>query len=74
MLYGDAGFHAVEVKNNRSVRPADLRGLRAFREDYPESSPLLLYRGDEALERSGVRCLPVGRFLRELVPGRAFPC
>lgn len=74
MLYGDAGFHAVEVKNSRSVRPRDLRRLKAFRDDYPESSPLLLYRGDEALERSGVRCLPVDRFLRELVPGRDLPC
>ena len=55
------------------MRPRDLRGLRTFREDYPESSPLLLYRGDEALERNGVRCLPVDRFLRELTPGRDLP-
>ena len=74
VLYGGAGFHAIEVKNSRSVRPADLRGLRTFHQDYPESSPLLLYRGDEALERNGVRCLPVDRFLRELVPGRGLPC
>ena len=73
VLYGGAGFHAIEVKNSRSVRPRDLRGLRTFREDYPESSPLLLYRGDEALERNGVRCLPVDRFLRELTPGRDLP-
>ena len=58
----------------RSLRPADLRGLRTFHQDYPESSPLLLYRGDEALERNGVRCLPVERFLRELIPGRDLPC
>ena len=74
VLYGGAGFHAIEVKNSRSVRPRDLRGLRTFHEDYPESSPLLLYRGDEALERHGVRCLPVDRFLRELIPGRDLPC
>ena len=74
VLYGGAGFHAIEVKNSRSVRPADLRGLRTFHQDYPESSPLLLYRGDEALERNGVRCLPVDRFLRELDPGRGLPC
>ena len=73
VLYGGAGFHAIEVKNSRSVRPRDLRGLRTFREDYPESSPLLLYRGDEVLERNGVRCLPVDRFLRELTPGRDLP-
>ena len=73
VLYGGAGFHAIEVKNSRSLRPRDLRGLRTFHEDYPESSPLLLYPGDETLERDGVRCVPVDRFLRELVPGRELP-
>ena len=44
--------------------------LRTFHEDYPESSRLHLYRGDEVLERNGVQRLPVDRFLRELLPGR----
>ena len=74
VLYGGAGFYAIEVKNSRSLRPSDLRGLRTFHQDYPESSPLLLYRGDEALERNRVRCLPVERFLRELIPGCDLPC
>ena len=73
ILYGRGGFHAIEVKNSRSVRPSDLRGLRTFHEDYPESSPLLLYRGEEALERNGIRCVPVDRFLRGLIPGRDLP-
>ena len=74
VLYGSAGFHAIEVKNSRSLHPRNLRGLRTFHQDYPESSPLLLYRGSETLERNGVRCLPVERFLRELIPGRDLPC
>ena len=73
VLYGAAGFHAIEVKNGRSLRPADLRGIRTFHRDYPEATPLLLYRGSETLERDGVRCVPVERFLRELVPGRDLP-
>ena len=73
VLYGAAGFWAIEVKNGRSLRPADLRGIRAFRHDYPEATPLVLYRGGETLERDGVRCLPVDRFLRTLVPGRPLP-
>ena len=28
VLYGAAGFHAIEVKNGRSLRPADLRGIK----------------------------------------------
>jgi predicted AAA+ superfamily ATPase len=70
VLYGSGGLQAVEVKNSAVVRPQDLRGLRAFGEDYPEASRLLLYRGPDRFERSGVLCLPVGEFLGELRPGR----
>ena len=73
VLYGGAGFWAIEVKNGRSLRPADLRGIKTFHRDYPEATPLLLYRGSETLVRDGVRCMPVDRFLRELAPGRELP-
>ena len=73
VLYGADGSHAIKVKNGRSLRPADLRGIKTFHRDYPEAAPLLLYRGSETLERDGIRCLPVDRFLRELVPGRDLP-
>ncbi|MCY4377713.1 MAG: DUF4143 domain-containing protein [Spirochaetaceae bacterium] len=73
VLYGASGFHAIEVKNSRSLRPRDLRGIRTFGQDYPEASLLLLYRGEETLERDGVRCMPVDRFLSRLIPGREFP-
>ena len=49
VLYGGAGFHAIEVKSGRSLRLADLRGIKAFWRDYPEATPLLLYRGSETL-------------------------
>ncbi len=71
VVYGEAGFWAVEVKNSVRVRPEDLRGLRSFRDDYPECEPLLLYRGEDRLLVEGIRCLPVGEFLRALTPGRA---
>ena len=73
VLYGAAGFYAIEVKNGRSLRLADLRAIKTFHRDYPEATPLLLYRGTETVERDGVLCIPVDRFLRELVPGRALP-
>lgn len=73
IVYGASGFWAIEVKNAGTIRPRDLKGLRAFREDYPEAQPRLLYRGREALQRDGIRCLPVEDFLRSLVPGRPMP-
>ncbi|MBM3275865.1 MAG: ATP-binding protein, partial [Candidatus Sericytochromatia bacterium] len=47
VVYGDREFLAVEVKNSTAVRPEDLRGLRAFGQDYPECSLRLVYRGHE---------------------------
>jgi len=73
VLYGGGGFHAIEVKNGSAVRPRDLRGLKAFREDYPEADLRLLYRGEEALEIDGIRCLPCSDFLLRLLPGRPLP-
>lgn len=73
VVYGKDGFWAVEVKHSGTVRPADLRGLRAFREDYPEATLRLVYRGRETLEIDGIRCLPCEEFLRGLVPGQPLP-
>jgi predicted AAA+ superfamily ATPase len=71
VLYGPEDFWAVEVKNTARVRPEDLRGLRAFREDYPESNALLLYRGTDLLKMGDVTCIPVEAFLTNLRPGKA---
>ena len=45
VVYGDAGFWAIEVKRTGRVRPEDLRSLAAFAEEYPEAVAILLYRG-----------------------------
>lgn len=71
IVYGEAGFWAIEVKNTGRVRPEDLRALRAFRRDYPEAATYLLYRGADRLVIDGIRCLPVEQFLRALHPGHA---
>ena len=68
VVYGTQQFAAIEVKNSDRVRPADLRGLKAFREDYPECKVLLLNRGADKLEVDGIPCWPVERFLRQLRP------
>jgi uncharacterized protein len=73
VVYGPNGFWAVEVKQAATVRREDVRALRAFRDDYPECEPLLLYRGADRLVVNGVRCMPVHEFLvglrPETVPG-----
>ncbi len=66
IIHGPQSFYAIEVKNNKAISPADLRGLREFKNDYPEVTPLFLYRGKNPLVKHGIRCLPVDDFLRKL--------
>ncbi len=73
VIYGRGGFWALEVKNGRRVHPGDVRGLRAFREDYPGATAALLYQGTERLVVEGVSCRPVEEFLRDLRPGALLP-
>jgi predicted AAA+ superfamily ATPase len=68
VIYGGDGFWALEVKNTTKVRPRDLRSLRSFRDDYPECTAALIYRGTERLLIDDVWCLPGEEFLRQLRP------
>jgi predicted AAA+ superfamily ATPase len=72
VVYGESGLYAVEVKRSRQIRPEDLRGLKSFGEDYPQSRRYLLYRGKDHLKRDDILCLPCEEFLLHLQPGR-FP-
>jgi predicted AAA+ superfamily ATPase len=68
VVYGDAGFWAIDVKHTNRVRPEDLRALRAFKRDYPEAEARLLYRGQQRLLIDGVLCVPVDQYLVALRP------
>lgn len=59
---------AIEVKNGATVHPSDLRGLEAFKEDYPEAEPILLYRGKHRYKEKGILCCPVDEFLLQIHP------
>lgn len=72
VVYGESGLHAIEVKNTSHVRAEDLRGLKSFAEDYPQSHLYFVYRGKERLKQAGVLCLPGEEFLANLKPGK-FP-
>jgi predicted AAA+ superfamily ATPase len=71
VVYGDDGLWGLEVKNTKTVRPADLRGLEAFAKPYPEARRCLLYRGTERFERKSILCLPVESLLERLHPARS---
>lgn len=61
-------FLAIEVKNGSTVNPGDLTGLEIFSEDYPEATPILLYRGKHRYKEKNVLCIPVEEFLLQINP------
>jgi predicted AAA+ superfamily ATPase len=70
IVFGPTAFLAIEVKNSSEVHPGNLRGLLSFKEDYPEATPILLYRGKQRLLQKGILCLPVEEFLLSIHPAR----
>lgn len=68
ILYGDDIFIAIEVKNTKRVFQKDIKSLKAFKEDYPECTPCLIYRGETRLMIDGILCIPCTEFLLNLDP------
>jgi predicted AAA+ superfamily ATPase len=68
IVYGQDVFYAIEVKNSAVLHPGDLRGLKSFKQEYPECKTLLLYRGKERLMKGDILCMPCEEFLRSLKP------
>ncbi len=73
ILYGTGCFRAIEVKNTAEIRSGDLKPLKSFRDDYPECTPLMLYRGTSPMVIDDILCIPVYRFLEELHPDKGLP-
>jgi predicted AAA+ superfamily ATPase len=70
IVYGQAGFWAVEVKNTLRVRPEDLSGLRRFAQDYPQCELILVYRGEQHLKIDAIQCIPAQAFFTRLTLSR----
>ncbi|MBU6383386.1 MAG: AAA family ATPase [Verrucomicrobia bacterium] len=68
VVYGPDTFLGIEVKHTETPHPGDLSGLKAFKQDYPECTPLLLYRGKTRVLREGILCVPCEEFLLGVRP------
>ncbi len=73
VIYGPDLFCAIEVKHANRIHRTDLRGLRAFSDDYPQARKILLYRGSEYLVIDGIISIPCEEFLRKIRPGQSLP-
>lgn len=70
IVYGQEGLFAIEVKNATTIHPSDLKGLRAFQDDYPEAQCALIYRGKQRLKKDTIICIPLEEFLLSLHPDK----
>ena len=70
IVYGSVGLFAIEVKHSARIHPKDLKSLKTFKQDYPESKAYLLYMGKDRLLKGDVLCLPCKDFLQRLQPGQ----
>ncbi len=66
VLYGERGFHAIEVKRSAEPRPRDLRGLKEFLADYPMAKACLLYGGRQVRRQGDIDLVPLDHGLREM--------
>lgn len=71
VILGANEFLAIEVKNGIHIHPQDLRGLDEFRKDYPECTPVLLYRGNTRLIKNNILCMPCDEFLLKVHPAKS---
>ena len=54
------------MKHSKRATGKDLKGLKAFKQDYPEADLLLVYLGQENLKINDVQVIPATDFLLKL--------
>lgn len=66
VLYGKKGIIAIEVKRSGTVQPQYLRGLKAFKKDYPMAKLYFLYGGKRPMIIQGIQIIPIHDFLSNI--------
>ena len=66
VLYGPKGLHAFEIKRSAVITGKTLKGLREFKEDYPEATLYLLFLGKQKEYHGDITAIPFEQALKEL--------
>jgi predicted AAA+ superfamily ATPase len=66
VLYGPKGLIGIEVKRSKKIQTDDLKGLKAFQEDYPMAKLYLFYGGNQRLYFDDIEAIPVSEALQTL--------
>lgn len=64
ILYGEKGFHAIEVKSSSRLRKEDFDGLLEFKKDYKEAKLLFLYGGNRQYYENDILVMPLEDFFK----------
>ncbi|MBI5123971.1 MAG: ATP-binding protein [Candidatus Omnitrophica bacterium] len=66
VLYGARGIKAFEIKRTGKISLSMLKGLKAFRKDYPGAKTYIIYGGERRLREGDIEILPITDTLKEL--------
>lgn len=66
ILYGKKGLYAFEIKRSRRIDNKMLKGLKAFKHDYPDAKLYLVYTGHEQLFIDDINIIPIVDLLKNL--------
>lgn len=66
VLYGPKGLHAFEIKRSATITSKALKGLRAFKEDYPEAALHIVYSGTHKEYHGDITAIPIQEALSAL--------
>jgi predicted AAA+ superfamily ATPase len=66
ILYGSKGLKAIEVKLSSRIRDDDLKGLFAFKADYPDAECVLIYGGLRPLKIKDILLIPAVDFFKNI--------
>lgn len=62
VLYGEKGLFAFEFKYGKKISKQDLKGLKAFYQEYPTAQCYLLYMGDHTEYVGNITIAPYEKF------------
>lgn len=68
VIYGPRGFWAIEVKRSSNLGPDDVRGMNAFKEEYPEAHCFFVIPGKRRENYRGYPVIPLEEFLLSITP------
>ena len=66
VLYGPRGLYAFEIKHSGTITSKSLKGLRAFKEDYPEAKLFIIFLGKQTEYHGDITAVPCEQVLTDL--------